>query len=120
MATEPVFSINTEELSRDAGKFGVSTLLFNEKRKPKTFNFRPSSLAVHPKSGEIYILSAADYLLIVLDKNGTVVGMHSLQPDLYPKAEGITFLSDGTMLISNEAAGKVATVLKFEMNVNVK
>ncbi|MBL7914212.1 MAG: SdiA-regulated domain-containing protein, partial [Bacteroidia bacterium] len=72
----------------------------------KPFNFRPSSLAVHPLTDEIYIISAADFMLVVMDRNGSIVHIKPLDKQVYPKAEGITFLKDGTMIITSEAGGK--------------
>jgi len=109
------YTINTEQLSRLAAQYEIPQKELNGTGKPKPFNFRPSSLAIHPFTHEIYILSAADQLLLVINEQGIVVGMESLDHGLFAKAEGITFLSDGTMLISNEAAGGVATVLKYNI-----
>ncbi|MBK7389832.1 MAG: SdiA-regulated domain-containing protein [Bacteroidetes bacterium] len=77
----------------------------NSKGIIKPFNFRPSSLAVHPVTDEIYIISAADFMLVVMDRKGSVLHMKQLDRKLFPKAEGITFLNDGTMIITSEAAG---------------
>jgi uncharacterized protein YjiK len=38
--------------------------------------------------------------------------------DLLQKAEGITFLHDGTMIITNEAGGKVPTLMVYKMEDN--
>ncbi|HUM48248.1 MAG TPA: SdiA-regulated domain-containing protein [Chitinophagales bacterium] len=77
------------------------------------FNFRPSSLAVHPVTDHLYILSASDKSLIVTDRKGAVLKVYALDPALFAKAEGITFLDDGTMFITNEAKEGPPTLLVF-------
>ncbi|MCC7233516.1 MAG: SdiA-regulated domain-containing protein [Bacteroidia bacterium] len=110
---KPLYSINTEQLEKVAKQYHITQNDTNSKGKLKPFNFRPSSLAVHPVTGEIYIISAADHILAVMDRTGDIIFMAPLKPDLYAKAEGITFLDDGTMIITNEGAGKTPTLLLF-------
>ncbi len=75
--------------------------------------FKPSGIAVHPASGEIYIVSGVRKAVVVLSPEGDLTGAVSLPPRLYPQPEGITFASDGTLFISNEGAGGAATLLRF-------
>lgn len=78
------------------------------------FNFRPSSITMHPFSHLIYILSSKDKLLLIMDDKGEIVDLVELDPALFNKAEGITFLPNGDMLISNEAQTGKPTLLKFK------
>jgi uncharacterized protein YacL len=50
-----------------------------------------------------------------MNRKGEVISMKSLNTEMFAKAEGITFLHDGTMIITNEAAGKTPNLLVFEM-----
>ncbi|WP_131494743.1 SdiA-regulated domain-containing protein [Flavobacterium enshiense] len=110
----PAYSINTIELEAAAKEFKIVQQNRTESGKLRPFNFRPASLAVHPQTSDIYIISAADKLLLVINEQGEIRNMERLNDDLFAKAEGITFLSDGTMIITNEAAGKVPTLLIFK------
>ncbi|UOK41362.1 MULTISPECIES: SdiA-regulated domain-containing protein [Flavobacterium] len=110
----PVYSINTIELEAAAREFSIVQQNNTETGKLRPFNFRPSSLAVHPQTSDIYIISAADKLLLVINEQGEIRNMERLNDDLFAKAEGITFLKDGTMIITNEAAGRVPTLLIFK------
>jgi len=112
---QPVYSLNTEKLGIKAREFGLSTHSYAPNGKVRPFNFRPASLAIHPHSDMVYIISAADRLLLVMNHSGEVIHMEPLSPGLYAKAEGITFLNDGTMIITNEAAGNAPTLLLFEV-----
>lgn len=79
-----------------------------------TLRLLPSSLAVHPITDEIYILSAIDGILISLGRDGAVTGYAMLDRGLFPQPEGVTFMGSGDMLISNEGAGGVPTLLRFK------
>lgn len=114
LKNKPVYSINTDELGIIAEKFNIQQHSVSEKGKIKPFNFRPSSIAVHPHTSDIYVISAADKLLLIMDTDGKILHIEQLNPDLFAKAEGITFLHDGTMIITNEAAGNVPTLLIYE------
>ncbi len=111
---KPLYSLNTGQLAIKAQKFNIPTYSTTKKGKKKPFNFRPSSLAVHPLSDDIYIISATDKLLLVINRKGEVIQMKELESERFTKAEGITFLHDGTMIITNEAAGKVPTLLVYK------
>ncbi len=112
---KPAYSLNVELLGQKAIAYNLLNYnKKNEKGKTRQFNFRPSSLAVHPQSDDIYIISAADKLLVVINRKGVVTHMEPLDPQRFTKAEGITFLADGTMIITNEAGGKVPTLLVYK------
>jgi uncharacterized protein YjiK len=73
----------------------------------------PSSVAVHPITDEIFVLSAADSVLVSLSRSGAVTGYALLDRELHRQPEGITFTSAGDMLISNEGAGGAPLLLLF-------
>ena len=75
--------------------------------------FKPSGLAVHPETHEVYILSGVLKAVVVLTPEGERRAAISLPSHLYPQPEGIAFAPDGTLYISNEGAGGSATLLRF-------
>jgi hypothetical protein len=72
-----------------------------------------SALAIHPLTGEIYILSAADNLICVIGRDGLVKNVEFLDRKLFGQPEGLTFLKNGDMLITNEGGNDNATLLRF-------
>ena len=74
----------------------------------------PSSLAVHPITDEIFVLSAADSVLISLSRSGAVTGYALLDRRLHRQPEGITFTNSGDMLIANEGAGGAPLLYLFK------
>ncbi|HEV2481603.1 MAG TPA: SdiA-regulated domain-containing protein [Puia sp.] len=75
--------------------------------------FHPSALARHPITGEWYILSSVNKVLVVLDDHWAVKGMYDLDPVLYKQPEGLAFDKRGNMYISNEGVQGNANVLYF-------
>ena len=81
-------------------------------------NFRPSGIAIHPLTDEIYMISSVGKLLTVLDRDGYILGVHALDPNLFRQPEGICFSPKGDLYISNEGRGGKGYVLKFKPKPN--
>ena len=67
----------------------------------KKDTFRPSGLAIHPQTKELYVLDGPGARLLIMDASGKAKQVYHLGPD-YPQAEGITFSPEGDLFISNE------------------
>jgi len=76
--------------------------------------FAPSGIAVHPTTGNIFILGSVGKLLLVLSRRGEMMAMIKLNPKIFRQPEGICFSPDGTMYIASEGDGMEGTLLKFE------
>lgn len=77
------------------------------------FIFSPSGLAVHPETGDLYILSTAGNMLVVVSQDGRILHIEKLKKKEHPQAEGICFDTDGALFISNEADGGTARIYKY-------
>lgn len=75
--------------------------------------FQPSGIAVHPISGHIYIISSVGKLLLVVNTKGEIINLTSLNKKLFEQPEGICFLPNGDMFISNEGRSGKGTLLKY-------
>ena len=64
--------------------------------------FHPSGLAIHPKSGNIYILSSKGKTMMILSPEGKIIALEKLNKKIHTQPEGIVFDQDGTLYISNE------------------
>ena len=73
----------------------------------------PSGLAIHPLTGDYYILSAVSSLLTVLNSSGEVKHIEELPVSLFLHPESITFTSSGDLLIGNEGKGGEPNILLF-------
>jgi len=81
-------------------------------------SFRPSGIAIHPQMDEIYILSSVGKLLIVLNREGFILGIQGLDANLFRQPEGICFSPGGDLFISNEGKGGKGYILKFKPKPN--
>ena len=79
-------------------------------------SFQPSGIAIHPLTGEIFIISSVGKLLIILDRYGKVLDVKELDPVIFRQPEGICFSPEGEMYISNEGQGGEGYVLKFKFH----
>lgn len=112
-----IFKLSVDKIEEKALKMNIPVAVRTVKKTGKevsNFNFRPSAVAMHPFEHLIYILSSSDNLLLILNQKGDIINLLSLDAVLFNKAEGITFLPDGDMLISNEAQKGKPTLLKFK------
>ncbi|GAB5520584.1 MAG: hypothetical protein RhofKO_28350 [Rhodothermales bacterium] len=78
--------------------------------------FKPSALARHPLTNDWYLLSSVRKMLVVLDAAGAVKAVESLSSDVYAQPEGIAFMPDGTLYISNEGLDGPPTLLRFDVD----
>ena len=76
-------------------------------------SFQPSGIAVHPITGDYYIIATAGKLLIVMDGQKKIKMVQTLDEEVFKQPEGICFAPDGTLYISNEGRGGRGNVLQF-------
>lgn len=124
LQTEPVLLITLEDVCSYLGKCSLTGHVLenlNEFFNPKgeILGFSPSSIAVHPITGHLYITSSKGKMILVLDETGKILHIEKLTKAIHPQPEGLCFEKDGTMWISNEAKkASPARVYQFEYVVN--
>ncbi len=62
---------------------------------PSEFEFSPSSIAVHPLNGNLYLLSAVGNIFMVINFQGEVVYLEKLKGKVHQQPEGLCFDSKG-------------------------
>jgi uncharacterized protein YjiK len=68
-------------------------------------DLHPSGIALHPRTGTFFIVAAQENLLVELAADGRVLGVRELAGGRHPQAEGIVFLPNGDLLVSDERGG---------------
>ena len=115
---EPAFVFSVDDI-QDFAESRAKEHAGKGKKKHKSewsrLRFLPASIAVHPISFEIFVLSGTDRLLASFDRQQNVTGVAALKPKLFRQPEGVAFLPNGDMVITNEGDGKKATLLRFDM-----
>ncbi|MCW8810753.1 MAG: SdiA-regulated domain-containing protein [Ignavibacteriaceae bacterium] len=94
LVKKPRFLISLDEL-RD--KFNIN-------------GFEPSGIEKNPISGNFFMVSAHPEAILELSPEGKILAAYRLDEKEHKQTEGITFLQDGTMLISDEGQKKSARI----------
>jgi hypothetical protein len=76
-------------------------------------SLRVSDIAIHPLTGMLFVISAANRLLSVFKDDGTLHYIEKLDPELFNMPEGISFHDNGDMLISSEGRNNPPSILLF-------
>lgn len=113
-----VYTIDHITGKYESADFDVNAQEVAQKTNNKMERLKPSAAAVHPQTGEIYMVSSINKMLIRLSRNGKVLSVSSLKRSLFEQPEGIAFTVGGDLLISNEAGEKdQATLLLFKNKI---
>lgn len=107
---EPVLRIYEDSLYQYIEKRGVNNGFL---RSVFAKSFAPSTIALHPKSGDWYVLSSPKRLLLVLSADGTIKHLAQFDDKLARQPEGICFAPDGTLYVSSEGDGAKARLLIY-------
>ncbi|HEX7071907.1 MAG TPA: SdiA-regulated domain-containing protein [Rhodothermales bacterium] len=103
LSEEPVFVLRQDQI---------------ESQTPLTRKFKPSAVALHPITGDLYVLSSTASGIVVVGADGTLKNGWSLSSSLYEQPEGLTFLPDGTLFISSEGGDGPAMLYRYAPNAN--
>ena len=112
------FDLQTKSMEESpVYKIDLSNKIFNEVNKGKIENsIRPSDIAIHPLTGDIYILEGTKPKLLIMNTKGKLISLYDLKGSDFPQAEGIAFSADGKMYISNEGGNKEpGNILQVEL-----
>jgi DNA-binding beta-propeller fold protein YncE len=112
---KPLFEVNSDEINQFAssiyGTYNTDDLNIISENN----HFSPSSLAVHPKTNEIYILSKNTKSIAVYDQFGTILNYINLNQTLANSPSDIEFNKNGDLLIVNNSLLN-ASIVKLSWN----
>ncbi len=91
MASEAVFSLDME-----------SDILKKYRSRQIQKTFLPSDMALHPTTGDMYVLEGSEPKLLILDLKGNPTRLFLLDKSMFPQPEGIAFGPEGRLFISSE------------------
>lgn len=78
---------------------------------PKTY--KPSGIAVHPVTGEWYVLTSAGKRLLITNRQAQILYSEPLDPNQFRQPEGICFAPNGDLFIASEGDGKKGYLMRF-------
>jgi uncharacterized protein YjiK len=114
---EPVLILDLYEIERFARENNIKVPVKDKKKdgkKEPDIKFRMSAIEIHPITGRLFVLSSIDKLLFVFNMNSEIEYMERLNPKLFNQPEGITFMKNGDLFISNEGKKKSPTLVRFK------
>lgn len=117
LMTKPYILLKDKKLKRKVKEIYSDTGLDEvhlKQLEKRVESFAPSGLAIHPISGDLYVLSAQRSLLVVIDNLKEIKHIHFLAEDMHVQPEGICFTPTGDMYISNEGKSGRAKIFLYK------
>ncbi|MDZ4707262.1 MAG: hypothetical protein SH818_02575 [Saprospiraceae bacterium] len=111
----PVFTFDEKLLKQFAIDQNIQ-LPVKVKKSGKTepdIKFRPTAIGIHPMSKKLFLLSGPDQMFFIFSPQGVIEHLEALDAELFTQPEGLSFLENGDLFISNEGQNKQATLLRF-------
>jgi uncharacterized protein YjiK len=108
-----IYAFNTATATYDPGP--VLTMLPDRAMLPSGDSseiIKPSAMAIHPITGEWYIMASVNHLLIVAEPNGKWKKVYPLGKDWFKQPEGMSFAPNGDLYVSNEARSGTPNIIK--------
>ncbi|GEO06722.1 hypothetical protein AAE02nite_43860 [Adhaeribacter aerolatus] len=112
------FDLNAKKLSKTpVYKIDLNDSVFaDSKAKKLGSRMQPSEIAVHPTTGDIYVLEGTNPQLLVLDDQGSIKHRYNINGTGFSQPEGMTFNPAGDLFISNEGKKEKGNILKVQIN----
>ncbi len=109
-----IFDLAADGTVKRSGDFSVNVKHIEDISGQSVIKFHPSALVRCPVSGEWWVLSSVNKMIVVLDDKWKVREVYKLDPELFIQPEGIAFDNQNNLYISNEGGQKSSgNVLKF-------
>ena len=117
LTPEPVFEFDLQAIKQFAvqQEINLQTKITRKKKEVVSepiIRFLTSAIGIHPLTKKLYLLSASDHLFFIFGRNGELEHLEPLNPAIFNKAEGITFVRND-LFMTNEGQDKKPTLLKF-------
>jgi len=111
----PAFVIDVKTIKKFASENKLKVPMKGKKgdKKDPDIAFRPSAIGIHPVTNRLFVLSGMERLIFVFDIKGQIEYIEKLDPELFVQPEGIAFMKNGDMFISNDVKNNKPTILRF-------
>lgn len=111
-----IFTYNHEKNELiSSGNFAMDITQLIDSGQALRTGLKPSALTKNPHTGEWYILSSVNRLLVVATPDWKIKAVHRLNSSMFNQPEGLAFDRDMNLYISNEGDELTAgNILKFK------
>jgi uncharacterized protein YjiK len=107
MDEKPAFKIDLNH--------SILKLKKNGKKKKEEDSVRPSGIAIHPTTGEMYITDGPASKLLITDSKGDIKKYIQLDEKIFTQPEGIAFNARGDLFIANEGLGRPGNIVQLKL-----
>jgi len=116
LINEPVFRFDLSLIKKFALENKIKVPMKGKKREKEKpdLELKITEIGIHPITGNLFALSGTERILYIFDMNGNIRYIKRLDSDLFRQPEGITFMNNGDMYISNEGKKKLPTLVRFK------
>lgn len=109
-----IFQLSADGKLKQTDTFKINVKHIADQLSDPKINFHPSALAKDQRSGNWFVISSVNKLLVILNEKFKVQQVYKLNPEFFPQPEGIAFDNKNNLYISNEGDRlEPGTVLKF-------
>lgn len=114
---EPALVLSIAAVERMALQLGVDlpTRTTQKGKERVELELHFSDITVRPQTGELYLLSSVDHLLVVVSPTGAVRHVARLDDKLLPQPESVAFLPDGDLLLGSEGGEGKARLCRYRL-----
>lgn len=120
LAATPALTLSVADIVEQALRLraDVPTRVTKKGNVRAHLELRFSEVAVHPLSGAVWLLSAADHALLSVDAAGKLLQFYRLDIADLPQPEGLTFLPDGALVLTSEGGEGRARLRVYRLPVS--
>lgn len=111
--TAPIFSLDLNDSVIACRQTSDSGNKKNKKKKGAVI--RPSELAIHPLTSEIYIADGPNQRVLVLSADAKPKYYLSLDKNRFPQVEGLMFSPKGELYVSTEGTKNPAKIARMQI-----
>ncbi len=107
------FDLKTKSMdNKPVYKIDLRNKILNNEKSKKN-GIQPSDIAIHPVTGEIYVIEGTKPKLLIMSPKGEILSLHHMKGKEFSQPEGLSFSPEGLMYISNE--GDPGNILQVEL-----
>lgn len=107
------WSIDEKQIRKDAHTV-IPVAEFSQHIKGK--KFQPSGIERHPMSGNYFIVAARQGAIAEITPRGQIIAVREFPAQWHRQIEGIAFSADGTLIVSDEGAGRKARLTLYPVS----
>lgn len=108
------FSLATNSFS-DQPAFSIPLQEVKALGKDYAMDCKPSAASFHPITGKLFIIASVGKILIQCSHEGKVEAVYGINTDKFIQPEGLCFMPNGDLFISNEGGEHKANLLFWPM-----